>query len=134
MLYGGRCEGCLLALDGPPQGLAWSQMRADGDQQRRARCVHGPPWISNRIRTALMGGVFHPGSHRAIGVLFKCKDGLIGLNITWSAVSFLFPKTLAPADAGAVASSALESLCHTRRGSGFQPWGISGIGNLHQAQ
>lgn len=71
MLCGRGCKGCRLVLDGPPQGLAWNQMRVDGDQQRRAPRVHGPPWISSRIRTALMEGVFHPKSHHAIEFLFK---------------------------------------------------------------
>lgn len=71
MLCGRRCKGCRLVLDGPPQGLAWNQMQVVGGQQRRDRRVHGPPWISSRIQTVLMEGVFHPGSHHAIGFLFK---------------------------------------------------------------
>jgi len=134
MLYGRRCKGCRLVLGGPPQGLAWNQMRVYADQQRRARRVHGPLWISSRTQTALMEGVFHPGLHHAIKFPFKYQNGLKRPNITWSAVNFLFPNTLAPADADAVALSSLESFCHTRRGSGFQPCEISGIGNLHQAQ
>jgi hypothetical protein len=57
-----------------------------------------------------------------------------GVDITSSAVSFCLFDATSGVDVDAPHFSTLGSICHTRRGSGFQPEGTSGIGNLHRAR